>query len=145
MSKNVNVVGHFSCRKQNTKRCQDAKFVVTVDVGGCHQKPFLQWRHNEHDGISNHQPQDCLLQRLFRRRSKKTSKLGVTGLCAGNSPVTDEFPAQRPSNAENASIWWRHHVRFAAFCCIVCWLLWIISLKLTLMALWPVWQIRKYG
>ena len=30
-------------------------------------------------------------------------------LCAGNSPVTGEFPAQRASNTENASIWWRHH------------------------------------
>ena len=45
-----------------------------------------------------------------RRRSKKTSKLRVTGLCVGNSPVTGEFPAQRASNAENVSIWWRHHV-----------------------------------
>ena len=34
----------------------------------------------------------------------------VTGLCAGNSPVTGEFPAQRASNAENVSIWWRHYV-----------------------------------
>ena len=41
---------------------------------------------------------------------KKTSKLRVTGLCAGNSSVTGEFPAQRASNAENVSIWWRHHV-----------------------------------
>ena len=68
----------------------------------------LQWRHNEHDGVSNHQPQDCLLN-LFRRRLKKTSKLRVTGLCEGNSPVTGEFPTQRASNAENVSIWWRHH------------------------------------
>ena len=44
-----------------------------------------------------------------RRRLKKTSKLRVTGLCAGNSLVTGEFPAQRASNAENVSIWWRHH------------------------------------
>ena len=69
----------------------------------------LQWRHNEHDGVSNHQPHDCLLNRLYRRRSKKSSKLRVTGLCAGNSPVTGEFPAQRASNAENISIWWLHH------------------------------------
>ena len=59
-----------------------------------------------------------------RRRSKKTSKLRVTGLCEGNSPVTGEFPAQRASNAENASIWWRHHVLsfypyspVVGFCC----------------------------
>ena len=44
-----------------------------------------------------------------RRRSKKTPKLRVTGLCEGNSQVTSEFPAQRASNAENVSFWWRHH------------------------------------
>ena len=60
----------------------------------------LQWRHNERDGVSNHQPYDCLLNRLFRRRSKETSKQRVTGLCAGKSPVTSEFPAQRARNAK---------------------------------------------
>ena len=35
----------------------------------------LHWRHNERDGISNHQPHDCLLNHLFRRKSKKKSKL----------------------------------------------------------------------
>ena len=44
----------------------------------------LQWRYNEHDGVSNHQPSDCLVMRLFRCRSKKTSKLRVTGLFDGN-------------------------------------------------------------
>ena len=39
----------------------------------------LQCRHNEPDGVSNHQPHDYLLNRLFRCRSKKTSKLRVTG------------------------------------------------------------------
>ena len=61
---------------------------------------LLQWRHNEHDSVSNHQPHDYLLSRLFRRRSKKTSKLRATGLCVGNSPGTGEFPTQMPSNAE---------------------------------------------
>ena len=70
---------------------------------------ILQWRHNECDGISDHQPHDCLLKRLFRRRSKKISKLCVTGLCAGNSPVTGEFPTKSDSNAENVSIWRHHH------------------------------------
>ena len=69
----------------------------------------LQWRHNDHDSVSNHQPHDCLLNRLFRGRSKKTPKLRVTGRCAGNSPVTGEFPAQKASNAKNTSIWCRHH------------------------------------
>ena len=69
----------------------------------------LQWRHNGRDSVSNHQPHDCFLKRLIRRRSKKASKLRVTGHCAGNSPGTGEFPAQMASNAENVSIWWRHH------------------------------------
>ena len=69
----------------------------------------LQWRHNEHNGISNHPPHCCLFNRSFRCRWKKTSKLHVTGLCAGNSSVTGEFPTQRASNAENVSIWWCYH------------------------------------
>ena len=69
----------------------------------------LHWNHNGRDGVSNHHPYDCLLNRLFRGRWKKTSKHRVTGLCEWNSPVIGEFPAQRSSNAENVSIWWRHH------------------------------------
>ena len=68
----------------------------------------LYWRHKERDGVSNHRRPDCLLNHVFRRRSKKTSKFRVTGLCGGNSPV----PSQRSSNAENVSIWWRHHVLY---------------------------------
>ena len=69
----------------------------------------LQWRHNEHDGVSNHRRLECLLNRLSRRSSKKTSKFRVTGLCEGNSPVTGEFPPQMASNAQIVSIWWCHH------------------------------------
>ena len=39
----------------------------------------------------------------------KKSKIRVTGLCVGNSPVTGEFPAQKAGNAENVSIWWHHY------------------------------------
>ena len=73
---------------------------------------ILQWRHDERDGVLNHMRLDCLLNHLFRRRSKKTPMIHVTGLWEGNSPGTDEVSAQRASNAENVSIWWRHHVRF---------------------------------
>ena len=69
----------------------------------------LHWRHNGHISISNHQSHDCLLKRLFRHRSKKTSKLHVIGLCVGNSLGTGEFPTQMASNVENVSIWWRYH------------------------------------
>ena len=52
---------------------------------------------------------------LFRCRSRKTSKLSVTGLCEGDSPVTSEFPAQKGSVARKRLpfddvivelIWW---------------------------------------
>ena len=69
----------------------------------------LQWHHNGRDGVSNLQPHHCLLNRLLSCRSKKTSKLYVTGLCAGNSPLTGEFLAQMASSAKNVTIWWRHH------------------------------------
>ena len=73
----------------------------------------LLWRYNERDGVSNHQPRNCLLNRLFRGRPKKAFKLRVTGLCEGNSPVNCEFLAQKASSAENVSISWRHHTENA--------------------------------
>ena len=59
----------------------------TIDIStvGTH---LLRWRHNDHAGVSNHQPHGCLLNRLFRRKSKKTSKLRATGLCVGNSWIS---------------------------------------------------------
>ena len=49
------------------------------------------------------------LNRLFSRKSKKISTLRVTSFCMGNSAETGEFPAHKSGNAENISIWWRHH------------------------------------
>ena len=59
---------------------------------------------------------------VYSAQIKKISKLCVTGLCAGNSPATSEFLAQRASNAENVSIWWRHQVFKCSesSCCFVC-------------------------
>ena len=62
----------------------------------CDDNSTLHWRHNDHDGVSNHQPHGCLLNRLFRRRSKKTSMLRVTGLCVGNSPGPVNSPHKGP-------------------------------------------------
>ena len=56
----------------------------------------LQWRHNGRGSVSNHQSYDCFLNRLFRRRSKKISKLRVTGLCAENSPWPVNSPHKWP-------------------------------------------------
>ena len=70
----------------------------------------LRWHHNERYGVSNHRRLDCLLYRLLRRRSKKTAKLRITGLCWGNPLVTGGFPSQRFGNADNVSIWWCYHI-----------------------------------
>ena len=103
------------CITSNVKYWLPAKFQTRLhdrnplpQMVSC-TKITLQWRHNERDGVSNHQPHDCLLNCIFRPRSTKISKLRVTDLCAGNSPMTGEFPSQRASNAGNVSIWWRHH------------------------------------
>ena len=67
--------------------------VISRQWGG--MRSSLQWRHNVRDSVWNHQPHDCLLNRLFRRRLKKTSRLRVTGLCAGNSPSPHKWPVTR--------------------------------------------------
>ena len=99
---------HPHTHTHNTQHTEKMPGIIALLCGDCHMafpyrppKMPLQWRHNTRDGVSNHQPHHCLLNRLFRLRA--------TGLCAGNSPVTIEFPAQMANNAENVSIWWRHH------------------------------------
>ena len=49
---------------------------------GCKQN--LDFATDGHDSVSNHQHHDCLLNRLFRRRSKKTSKLFISALEPSN-------------------------------------------------------------
>ena len=73
--------------------CQECLLIVVWRVG---ETTTLHWRHNELVGVSNHQLHGCLLNHLFRRRSKKTSKLCVTGLCAGNSPGPVNSPHKGP-------------------------------------------------
>ena len=75
--------------------CITTKHVPWAYFLGCAVKTHctLQWRHNERDGVWNHQPRHCLLTGLFRPRSKKTSKFRVTGLCVGNSP---RWPVNSP-------------------------------------------------
>ena len=85
----------------------DNKSLVVQVMAWCHtcDKPLpekmvpqftLRWPHNDHYSVSNHQPHGCLLNRLFRRRWKKASKLRVTGLCVGNSPGPGNFPHKGP-------------------------------------------------
>ena len=103
----VNYVEWYLFRSFFTDR--QWKKLLNVEISFLMIYVALKWRHNERDGVSNHRRLDGLLNCLFR--SKKTSNLRVLGLCEGNSPVTDEFPSQKATNTENASIWWRHHDR----------------------------------
>ena len=56
----------------------------------------LRWRHNEYHGVSNHRRLDCLLNSWFRRKSKKTPKLRITGLCEGNPLWPVDSPHKGP-------------------------------------------------
>ena len=98
------------CDVENEKAGIGATYTISFSTSF----PLL-WRHNGRDGVSNHQPHDCLLNGSFRRRSKKTSKLRVIGLCPGihRSPVNS--PHKWPCNAQNVSIWWRHHAIVVTF------------------------------
>ena len=117
------LVGENSLPRKTKTLPYHAINIMAAEVTGCPWISFisntfhwhmichitLQWHHYECDGASNHQRLNCFLNCLFRRRSKNTSKLCVTGLCVGNSRVTGEFPTHRASNVENISIWKHHH------------------------------------
>ena len=65
----------------------------------------LHWRHNGCDGVPNHQPHDCLLNRSFRRRSEKTSKIRVTSLC-GDRWILRTNSQQRGRCFHFHPMWW---------------------------------------
>ena len=88
-----------------------ALFITCLYLQPCNISMISSYITCSDDGISNHWHLDCLLNHLFRRRSKKTSKLRVTAF-ERNPPVTRGFPSQRTSNMENVSIWWWHHVQY---------------------------------
>ena len=70
---------------------------------------LIKWRHNGWDGVSNHQPHDCILNCFFQAQIKENIIAPRHWSRVGNLPVTGEFPAQKASNADDVSIWWRHH------------------------------------
>ena len=70
----------------------------------------ITWRHNERDASQITSLTIVCSQPFIQAQIKENIKYPrYWPLCAGNSPVTGEFPAQRASNAENVSIWWCHH------------------------------------
>ena len=91
-----NTIKSASSRYLKQNAVVDENLCITSPSIIRHAFYTLRWRHNDHNCVSNHQPHGCLLNRLSRRRSKKTSKLRVTGLCAGNSPGPVNAPHKGP-------------------------------------------------
>ena len=58
----------------------------------------LQWHHNEHDGVSNYQPHNYLLNRYSSTDERKHRSSALMAF------------VKKTSNAENVSIWWRHEI-----------------------------------
>ena len=61
----------------------------------CQHRWSRSVRHNKRRGVSNQLYLDCLLSRLFRRASKKTSKLRVTGIWPGPVYSPHKGPVMR--------------------------------------------------
>ena len=58
----------------------------------------LQWRHNEHDGVSTHQPHDCLLNHLFKgfKKDSKTFIWQRKYMLLDNNPSIFHFMRSKP-------------------------------------------------
>ena len=89
----LNNIGKISVNTNNTKTYTMGQniYINTLKCSGYDHAHTIF-----HDGVSNYQPHHCLLNRLFGRRSRKASKLRVTGLCAGNSPGPVNSPHKGP-------------------------------------------------
>ena len=100
------IVTNFTFVYQQIKFLYFNNNIPNLDVRGLWSKRFtirtlwnsisLHWRHNGPDGVSNHQPRHCFLNWLVIHRWKKTSKLRVTGLCAGIHRSTVNSPHKWP-------------------------------------------------
>ena len=108
---------HFTCYHSHLLPHPDTSWYMYI----------LRWRHNWHDGVSNHQPHNCLLNRVVRRRSKKTSKPRVTGPCVGShrSPVNSrhKWPVTRKNFHLMTSSWisW-----FGLYIFLYPWMIWTL-------------------
>ena len=87
---NLRVTGGFPEKNRKLFPCYDIRYTLYITV----TSKWARWCLKS--------PASLLFThiRLFRPRSKKTSKLRVTVLCEGNSPVIGEFPTQRASDME---------------------------------------------
>ena len=68
------------------------------------QSFVLHWRHNERDGVSNHQPHYCLLECLFNVEIKENIKVPRHWPLCGEFTIDRWIPRTKASNTENVSI-----------------------------------------
>ena len=93
------------CRQQGIAGAK-AYFSYLKTISIMYQwRKYIKWHHNGSGSVSNHQPHPFLLNRLFRRRSKKISKLRVTGLCSGDRIIPLSKPIEKYFNL-NPKAWW---------------------------------------
>ena len=81
----------------------------------------LPWHHNERDGVWNHQPHD-VYSGVYSGTDQRNIKASRHWPLWGEFTCDRGSPRTRASNAENVSIWWRHHaikyhMAFFLFCC----------------------------
>ena len=78
-----------------------------------HVHIYIKVTSHEHWNISSHRSLDFLLKSVFRVTSKKTetrkAMRHVTGIYAGNLPVTGGFSTRRPNNKECVFMSWSYH------------------------------------
>ena len=72
-----------------------------------------QWRHNERDRVASQITSltivySTVYSGVDQRKHQRSALLAFVRRI--HPSVTGEFPAQKASNAENISIWWRHHI-----------------------------------
>ena len=69
---------HYTTNESHKSLCDGRILKLTYGLSltctRTHTLISLQWRHNERDGVSNHQPHDCLLNRIFKAQNKENIK-----------------------------------------------------------------------
>ena len=81
----ANVDPEYIRKTRTPLRLLISRFCVTRSLAGM----ALQWRHNERDGVSNHQHRHCLLNRLFKAQIKENIK------APRHWPLWGEFTGRR--------------------------------------------------
>ena len=98
------------CQNNNWDNNFDQNHHVHVHEYFNHHITLTSWWSRWH--LKSPALQLCTQPFIKAHIKEKNQKLRVIGLCEENTSATGEFPAQRASNTENVSFWWRHHEKY---------------------------------